>query len=257
MKKFIVNNNKSLLVIASCLLTGAITMSFQNQVFGPLQKLDAPFTQRDSIPENQNCGDTYLKMKEYNKLMEELDKELKKAKEGLAKTDVERIKQEIQISMDKIDIEKIQLSIEQAMKAVDLTAIQNEVTRAIKKADCEKLDAEVKASLEAARKEMSEINMDGLKQEMEKAKIEIEQGKLQLAGIDMEKIMKQAGEGIRDAAKELRQTKAMFNEMEDGFSIEFRNGSLYINDKKQNETITNKYRNFIGRDDYKIIIDKE
>ena len=81
----------------------------------------------------------------------------------------------------------------------------------------------------------------------------------------MEKIMENAKESIDNAKKELKETKAMFNEMEkdglidpkQGFSVEFKEKELYINGTKQPEKVTDKYRKYFKRDHFKITIEKE
>ena len=77
--------------------------------------------------------------------------------------------------------------------------------------------------------------------------------------------MKEAQQGITEAKEELKQAKAMFNEMEkeglinqkDGFSIEFKDKDLYINGKKQDENVADKYRKYTKEKNFKITIDKE
>ena len=56
----------------------------------------------------------------------------------------------------------------------------------------------------------------------------------------------------------------MFNEMErdglistkEGFSIEYKDRSLYINGNKQTEQVTDKYRKYIKREHFRIDIDR-
>ena len=100
---------------------------------------------------------------------------------------------------------------------------------------------------------------------MENAKLEIEKSRSVLKEIDVDKIMKEARSGIEDAKKELKLTKAMFDEMEkdglisskDGFTIEYKEKELYINGTKQTEKITGKYRKYFTEDHFKITIEKE
>ena len=82
---------------------------------------------------------------------------------------------------------------------------------------------------------------------------------------DMSKIMKEVQEGIEKAKQELKQVKAMFNEMEkdglinpkQGFSIAYKGKDLYINGTKQSEQVTDKYRKYFKEDHFEITIDKE
>jgi len=107
--------------------------------------------------------------------------------------------------------------------------------------------------------------MKEISKELEQAKIEIEKSKSEIKNIDMDKVMKEARDGIAEAKEELKQTKAMFNEMEkdglisqkDGFSIEFKDKDLYINGKKQPENVADKYRKYTKDKNFKITIDKE
>lgn len=265
MKQFILKHKKSIAGIATCLLIGGVTMSFQNTEFGPLQKIDMPLILQDSVPGKGETNDEKMSMKDYDKMLSELNNELEKSKEALGNIDFDKIRAEVEASMSKIDFEKMKLDIDKAMKEVDLAKIEKEIAFAMKKTDWKKMDAEMKASLEAARKEISKVNMEEVKKELEQAKAEVEKSKTEMKKLDMNKVMEEAKESIKKATEELKQRKIMFDEMEkdglinqkDGFTIELKNKSLFINGKKQNEAVTEKYRKLTGTNDFRITIDKD
>ena len=201
----------------------------------------------------------------YNKLMTDLNADVQKALEDIRLIDADKLSKEIAASLKDLDADKIKMELARSMKEVDFTAIEKELHEAMNNVQLDKINEEVKASLEQAKREMEKINMDVINKEIEKAKIEMEKSKNALEKIDFDKIMKEAGASIDKAKQILQLQKEFFTELEkdglinpkDGFSIEYKNKSLYINGKKQSETVTDKYRHYIPDDHYKITIDKE
>ena len=129
----------------------------------------------------------------------------------------------------------------------------------------EKALAKAKEEIEKAKIEIKSIDKDAIKKDLEKAKKDMEKAKLEIEKIDMDKIMAEAKAGIDEAKAELKLTKEMFNEMEkdglinskNGFTIEYKNKSLYIDGKKQGEKTTDKYRKYFKKENFKITIDKD
>ncbi|MFT3681543.1 MAG: hypothetical protein QM791_14830 [Ferruginibacter sp.] len=262
MTQFILKH-KAIIAGVACIGLIATLTSFSNDEFGPLQKIDSQELKKDSVPELSK--EKHLNMQEYDQLVEDLQQELKKTQEKLSGVEMEKAMQEAQAAISNINFEKMQADISAALKAVDFASIEKDLAVAMTKTDWKKINTELKASLEAARKEMDNIKLEEVNKELEKAKAEVEKSKEALKAIDFDKIMADAATGITAASEELKQTKVMFNEMEkdglinrkEGFSIEYRNKTLYINGKKQNEATTEKYRRYIHGDDFKITIDKD
>jgi hypothetical protein len=264
MKEFIAKNKRSITAMGICLLIGGINMSFQPLQFGPLQHYGSLSEPVDTVPAKKEWRDK-MTIKEYDDMMKNLEVEMKKATAEVSSLDARKLANEIASSLEELNSDKVKLEIAEAMKDVDFTAIQKEITKAMKEAECSKISEEVKHSLDQAKKEMKHINMDAINEELEKAKIEMEKSKTAIEKIDFDKIIKEAGENVEKAREMLQLQKEFFNELEkdglinskDGFTIEYKDKSLYINGKKQSDAVTGKYRHYIPGDDYKITIDKE
>lgn len=77
--------------------------------------------------------------------------------------------------------------------------------------------------------------------------------------------MKEAEKNVKEAEKTLQLQKEMLEEMEKdglintkaGFSIEYKNKELFINENRQPESVTGKYKKYIKGEHYKITIKKE
>ena len=270
MKQFILKNRKVTIGLATILLIGGITMSFQDSPFLS-QKFSMPENFSDTLPEKNDKGN--MKMKDFDKLIDQLDKTVLERVNGeLKKIDLTSIQQSIENALKQVDMEKIMKDVELSIKNIDVDKIVSDVSASLKDIDLDKNSGEIKEAIEEARKEIEnaraeikDINMDEIRKEMEKAKIEIERSKSTLKEIDIPKIMKEAQSGIDEAKIELKQTKAMFDEMEkdglisskDGFTIEYKEKDLYINGTKQSEKVTDKYRKYFKEDHFKMTIDKE
>ncbi len=244
---------------------GVVSMSFQNNPFGPIDKLDTLSEIQDTIPEKGAKTDNQMSMKDFNQLMLNMDKEMIKMQKEISKIDFDKMHQQITASLNKVDLDKIKLDIDKAMKEIDIDKIEQGVKSALKEIDWNKVNNDVKVSLQEAKKEIEKINMVEIKKEMEKAKLEIEKSKNEIKKINVDEIMKNANAGIAKAKEELQLTKNMFTEMEqeglinqkEGFTIEFKDKALYINGKKQSEATSQKYKSYIKGDSFKISISKE
>ena len=270
MKQFILKNRKALTGIAAMLLMGSILMSFQDSPFVH-QKFDEQQLPDDTLP-GKNYDD-HMKMKEFDKLLGGLDgKIMSEVGEALKSVDMDKIQKQVENALKEVDMENIMRTVELSLKKIDLDKIMNDVRSSLKDVDWDKYIKEIdkamqeaKQEIEKAKIEIRNIDKDEIMKELEKAKLEIEKNKSEFKKINIDKIMKEARKGIEEAKEELKQTKAMFNEMEsdglinqkDGFSIEYKDKSLYINGKKQAENVTDKYRKYIKEDHFKITIDKE
>ncbi|MCW3090603.1 MAG: hypothetical protein JWP81_1672 [Ferruginibacter sp.] len=261
----IFRENKLCAALVACLLIGAITMSFQNTPFGPIDKLDTLTDLQDTIPVNTEDKEAKMSISDFDKLIQNMDNKSLKMQAEISKIDFDNIHKEITASLNKVDFEKIKLDIDRAMKEIDFAKIEQGVKTALKEIEWNKLNNDVKLSLQDAKREIEKINMEVIKKEMEKAKQEIEKSRNEIKKINIDELMKNANSGIAKAKAELRLTKEMFNEMEkdglinqkEGFTIEYKDKTLLINGKKQTEAIKEKYRQYIKGDTFKISISKE
>ena len=269
MKQFILKHKKSVVAIATCLLIAVVTLSFQENPFVN-QVWNQPKTMQDTFPGKKH-GDA-MTMKEFDKLIENMDKEMLKFDNEMKKIDVDAILKQAELSMKAVDIDKIMRDVELSMKEIDLEKIQAEVTNSMKEIDMDKINAEVQAELKEAKQDMEKAKLEiknidraEIKKELENAKLEMEKSKDEIKKIDMDKIMHEAKEGIEEAKQELKELKTMFTEMENdglinsknGFKIEYKNRDLYINGEKQKQSVTDKYRKYFKEDHFEMEIDKE
>lgn len=265
MNQFIQKHKKAIAGIAASLLIAGILMSFQNTPFGPIDKLDSLTEQQDTIPEKIIDREGNMSMKDFDKLILDIDRKGIKMQQEIATIDFDKMHHDITASLNKVDFDKIKIDIDKALKEIDFAKIEQGVKSALKEIEWNKLNNDVKLSLQDAKKEIEKINMEELKKQMEKAKAEIEKSKNEIRKINVDEIMKNANAGIAKATDELRLKKEMFDTMEkeglinqrDGFTIEFKDKDLIINGKKQSEAIRDKYLRFIKGDSFKITIIKE
>ncbi len=97
--------------------------------------------------------------------------------------------------------------------------------------------------------------MEEVRAELEKTKQELDKNKINIR-IDMDK----ARAGIEKTKNELKGYQEMIGRMEkDGlvnnnedYTIEYKNGTLFINDQKQPESVSRKYKGYFKEEGTKI-----
>jgi hypothetical protein len=215
----------------------------------------------------------------------DFDKIQREVRESMAKVDFDKINNDWQDALKNIDFEKIHREIEQSMKNADFDKYSDEWKESMKNVDWEKMEKDIKGSMDKlkevdmekmkaefdkAQKDMDEElkraktwNNDEFKEQMEKVKDEMKKMKLDWKDkdFDFKKIMKTATEGIEKAREELKGFQEMVYEMEkDGlldthkdYTIEYRDGAITIDGKKQSDAVTNKYKKYFKRDKTSII----
>ncbi len=266
MKQFILKHKGSVAGISACLLLGILTLSFQDSPFvHSMIEQSSPL--QDTVPVKKSRNS--MTMKEFDRLAENLDNQV--AKE-LKNIDFAKMEQEIRSSLKEVDVEKIMKEVEGSLKEINTEKILADVKKELENINFEDVHAETKEALEKAsveldkaREEIRKINMDEIRKELANAQKEMEKSREEFKNIDMPKIMREAQEGIDKAKQELKQIKAMFNEMEKdglinskkGFKIEYKDKNLFINGTKQPEQVTDKYRKYFKDDHFEITIDKE
>jgi len=170
---------------------------------------------------------------------------------------LDEIKANVAASLKDIDVNKIHAEVQQALKEVDAAKINADVAASLKDIDMQKIKAEVQASMDKIDWDQIKVNIDKVKNiDMKKVEAEMRDMKPQI-----EKSMKEAHESIEKAKKELKEYKSFINDLDkDGlinknedYKIEYNNGVLTINGKKQSEEVTNKYSSFLkGHSDFVI-----
>lgn len=264
---FFQTHKRAITGISACLLIGGITLSFQDTPLNYLQHYSPDIPVTDTVPTKKCCPDNEkgMTMKEFDQLSSDLDREISKAADEIKKVDWQSIEKQVKDALKEVDVEKIKAEVSNAIKEVDMEKINKEVTAALKEVDMDNLNVEIKNAVEEARKAIGNINTEEMKKEMDKAKIEIEKARVDIKKIDIDKIMLEAKEGIGKAKVELKNISLMFDQLEkdglinkkDGFTVEYKDKTLYLNDKKQSDEVTDKYRHYFKEDHFKMIIDKE
>ena len=218
----------------------------------------------------------------------DLDAEL----ESLEKLDIEReLKQalkEVDKAMKELDLSKLQVEFDKAMKEVDWKKIQTEMEQSLAKFDGEKIKAEVEKALgdmnfekiKAQIKEsMAQVDLDKLKTELDMEKLNAGmknlETELKKIGPEIEKSMQQAKEQIEKAKVELKEYKNFIDGLEkdglinkkDGYTLKHRDSELFINGKKQPESVYKKYSSILQKhkkfeinnddDDFNIDLDND
>jgi hypothetical protein len=202
--------------------------------------------QKDTIPGDLNKEDyDEFKMKDLDKAMKELDINMDKLDEQMKHLDV-NIDKEIEESLAKVDFDKIGKEVEESVNAINWKELQKEIDNSmdqaqeeIKKIDFNKINDEMKELQEKFQsKEFKEqFNSEKLHKEIDDA-------------------MSKAKEGIEKAKEELREMKNFTDELakdklidkKKGYTIEWKNGDLYINGKEQPKDVSDKYRKYYKKD---------
>ncbi len=269
MKQFIAKNKRAFTGIAACILIGGVTLAFQDS---PVIHLQDPYAEQNQATcSTDTTPDRKMTMKQLDELTANLDVELKNVAEELKKINLEDILKQVELSLKEVDMAKINAEVQKSLAEVDLKSIEKEIKAALKDVQWDKINAEVKQALQEAKAEMNKVNTVEIKKAMEEASKALDKAKLEMKQLDLGKIMDNAKEGIDKAKAKLRSIKIMFTEMEKdglidtkaGFTVNFKDGDLFINGKKQPKEVTDKYRKYIAdvkdfdEKDFNITIDKE
>jgi len=230
-------------------------------------------TTTDTVPKNkvQNIDDA---LQQLDKSMQELqrtlqakdwDKEMKEAldkvhfdsekmkmqmHEAIKQIDAKKMQDQIQKAIKDIDFEKMKTELQGNIDKIDMKEFNEEITKAMKEIDLAKIQTDINTSL-------SKIDMDKLKVELDKVK-EIDfkgiEDNLKKMKPEIEKSMQDAKESIEKAKKEMMGYKGLIDGLDkDGlidknksYTIEYKNGELTINGKKQSADVVKKYNSFLN-----------
>ncbi len=158
--------------------------------------------------------------------MKDLDLNFGKQLESLSKINFDEIQKQTEASLKSIDWSKMQKDID-----VSLQNMQHEIA----KIDFSKMQSQMKDLQEKFQSDefKSQFNSEKLKRQIDDA-------------------MSKAKEGIERAKEKLQQIKDFTDELaadglidkKKGYTIEWKNGNLYINEKEQPKDISDKYRKY-------------
>src|SRR4051812_11321163 len=136
MKKIILKNKGIAGAVGICLLIGVTLLSFQDTPFVN-QILNEQESVKDTVPLNKQ-DDKGMTMKQFDQLIETLDRNLIGVSGKLNKTELENIRQQAEISLRSIDIEKIMKDVELSLKQVNVEKILANVTSSLRNIDLNK-----------------------------------------------------------------------------------------------------------------------
>jgi hypothetical protein len=228
----------------------------------------------DTIPEKNK------KVKNIDDALEQIEKSQKEIEHTVQNKDWDK---EMKDALDKVhfDADKMKLQIDEAMKNIDSKKIQDEINKAMKDVDFEKMKTELKENMDKidmqqmkdeiakamkqidAEKIKMDINASIAKIDMDKIKIELDKVKdIDFKGLEdnlkkmkpeIEKSMQNAKESIEKAKTEMLAYKNFIDGLDkDGlidknknYTIEYKNGELTINGKKQSADVVKKYNSFL------------
>jgi len=195
---------------------------------------------------------------DFNRIQAEIEASMKEVNEQLAKHKMDKVKlqKEINETLAQVDIEKIQADLKASLKdldqldgnKIDSEKLRNEIEKSLEEIKTRINPEEIRKSVEKA---IDKVDMEKVKQEVEKATEEIKKNKVTVK-LDMEMMRKE----IENSRNEVKGFQEMIYEMEkeglintkNDYSIEYKQGEIYINGNKQSGQVNNKYRSFFKKD---------
>ena len=219
----------------------------------------------DQIEKSKQELDRTLQSKDWDKEMKDAldkvhfdaDKMKLQIDEAMKNIDAKKIQEEINNAMKNVDFEKMKTELQQNLDKVDMQQVKDEITKAMKQIDAEKIKADVNASI-------SKIDMGKIKLELDKVKnIDFKEMDENLKKMrpEIEKSMQTAKESIEKAKKEMLEYKSFIDGLDqdglinkrENYRIEYKNGELIINGKRQSADVETKYNGFLkGKKDFTI-----
>jgi chromosome segregation ATPase len=235
----------------------------------------------DTIPDKNKIKNIDEALEQLEKSKKELERTLQQKdweiemKEALDKShfDIEKMKIQMDEAVKQIDAKKMQEQITEAMKAVDLEKMKVELQQNLEKVDVTQMKEQIEKAMKQidAAKIQADINSSIAKIDMEKIKLELDKVKeIDFKGIEenmkkmkpeLEKSMQNAKESIEKAKKDLSEYKSFIDgldkegliDKDKDYSIQYKNGELTINGKKQPASVVKKYSGFLnGKKDFTI-----
>jgi hypothetical protein len=219
----------------------------------------------DQIEKSQKDLERTMQNKDWDKEMKDAldkvhfdaDKMKLQIDEAMKNIDSKKIQEEINKAMKDVDFEKMKTELKENMDKIDMQQMKDEIAKAMKQIDAEKIKADINTSI-------AKIDMDKIKIELDKVKdIDFKgiEDNLKKMKPEIEKSMQNAKESIEKAKTEMLAYKNFIDGLDkDGlidknksYTIEYKNGVLSINGKKQSADVVKKYNSFLkDRKDFTI-----
>ena len=171
---------------------------------------------------------------------------------------LDSVMQEVNLAMSKIDYAKMNADVQKAMAQIDYNKINKDINAAMKSIDWNGMKMDVARSLDSAKMAVDKINWDEMKAEVSKAQVEAKKAAA-MQKINMDSLKVQVQLSLKEAQKSLLVAKAEFANYKglqaalekDGllqagktYSIQLKDGILYLNKVKQTKAITDKYSRY-------------
>lgn len=200
----------------------------QQQVDAAMAQVDAAMKQLENLNIDKTVSDA-LKSVDFDKIQVQVDAAIKNV-------DLKNLKVEIHNAMANVDMKNIQHEVDKAMANIDMKRVEKDVQTAMQSIDWNEMTRNINESMN----EVKDIDKDEIRNAMREAKNEIESAK----------------DKIGDAKIRLKKMKGMFGEMKkEGLiddakhlDIHWKNGELFINGKKQPDSVRQKYKKYMDEE---------
>ena len=166
----------------------------------------------------------------------------------------------LNIELKKIEFDKIEKQVKEALSQVDFKQINREVAESLQKVDWNKIKSEVDIELKKAQAEIAQVDVKKVQADIEAAQKELSSEAI-AEKINVEKIHAEVEEELHKARKEIKKAKENILNLHeftnaltaDGlieknkpYTIQLKDGILFINGKKQSKETTDKYNKYYG-----------
>lgn len=254
------------------------------------QPAPSPSLTQDTVPSKRNkttreahekdLDKEIRQMEEARERLKEVDwDQIKKSLEEAQKNiDFEKIRLQTELAASQIDMEKISREVQESLKKIDFDKIQREVNESLKNAythvDAEKIKKELEQARLEVEKELKnkdwqkeleaikKLDTEELRKQMDKAREEMEKLKeeLKMEKLDLKEKMEGAWGEIEKAKEEFKGYQEMIYSMEKegllntkgDYTINYKEGDLLINGKKQPQQVVDKYKKYFKKNNVTI-----
>jgi hypothetical protein len=289
MKQFIRKSKLKASFIALLLTSVAITSFQDTPIVNQVLNEQNENTETSMPSAGQTTG---LTMKAFDRMLDAIHHSLSEVQESscylnlplieeqamkaLDQVNMDRVLHQLSTSVEKMDMEKMLRNVENSLRQSEAEKFLKDVEISIHYSNNKDLDKSFKSCLKEAREEMekaklelSSLDKEAIKNDMRKARAEIERSRAEwqksLASVknsDLKKIMSVANLDIEKLARELELTRELFSELQKdglvdfqkGFQLEYKEKSMYIDGKKQSDTVSEKFSRYIKGDRFEMRI---
>lgn len=196
-----------------------------------------------------------MKDRDWSKVQAQMDIAMKRVREQQLKAvDMQQLQKEISESLSERTRQKMLADIERAKLAAFDAVEQKKMRKAVDEAMQRAKESVARQNWDAIAK----VDARKITRSMEEVSRQLERSKIDMSG-QMERMgeqLKRANEQIDKAQKELEGYQEMIYSMEkdslldtkQDYTIEYKAGTLTVNDKKQPEAVVNKYKGYFTKD---------